>query len=1169
MGPLAGVYDGGYKNIAVVRLNPSNAVRVSPAAPAGLTGEAPSDSGVVITWTRASPAAAGYEVQRGLDGTTWATIATINDPSVTTYTDTQLVEGTTYLYRVRTLTAGLPSGWSAGKSLTTLPAAPTTLAVTSDSPDGVALSWQDNSAHEEGFEIEWSDDGVNYYAIDDVGPGVTTYTDTDPDYNQQNYYRVVAYSSDLDSAPTGVMTATPVTAPAAFDDQNAGLNAAGTLSPYTVSHGHSLTVGQAGGVLRGDVNFGGSSAVVNTYTQPANGSVTVDGDGGFTYTPDPSFVGTDTFTYEATNGSQTSTPATVAIDVTNAAPVAQPLDTQTTGHQWFGNDQGVLVQQPLVGHGFVERHRPRRGPGDVFGGDAATVRDAGPERRHRRVHLHGRRHVRRRRRLHVRGRRRDGGLRGPDELGRPPGPVRAGAASVAAVTISSSDQRVMPDSVDTVWSGGTVVPHFAANFYSFVTAAPSHGTLSGPLMPPSYVYTPDAGYLGDDQVPYVVDHTPMVQKPATELVHVYNSNGGTDHTGPSNWWGKVGQDVQVLLSVANTQRTSFSEAQTRWLPNGCGATLQMGQLPAHGTVVFPGTGGFDYIPVVDPISGRPYFGWDFFSFQVHEAWGGTVEQWVQLDVGQYARPLAPRPPSQVQPQNFPASLKGVWDSYKASTARLADVLSATQLLGQAQTLLKDASPPSPSLMLDAENRLQTLNDTFDAYVGQVTATNRLAGAYGKTILYMDQDDADVLAAVQKLPVKVMALGPTREQAEKWKGALDQFGEGMDALVQQQNFNVNFATELHDGLEKTIQLAGAASMAVTGAELLAEESCAAFAKYAAQQIVNTAVGVAASYAAQNALDLASRFGISVNPDLLRIGADAIQVVSLMRAARAERAKLSSNCFVAGTKVITANGPVAIENVRDDDEVLTRDAKNPSAPVEYRPVLQLYRHTVRRLEDVTVIGSDGRSETFRCTPEHPFYVEGPGWTIAGDLAAGEKLLEPDGREATVASTAVEDHPEGVEVYNFEVEEDHSYFVGDGTDAVWVHNSCYQGQTPNPNAPQTRGKPSSSDVLRRNLKKANVNDPARGQSAAHHIVAGNEPLAAQAKARLEAEGIDINEAANGVYLPRHPTYADPPTLTHPLDDAYYRAVTKRITGAAPGTLRQELANIRNDLLNGNKFW
>ena len=38
----------------------------------------------------------------------------------------------------------------------------------------------------------------------------------------------------------------------------------------------------------------------------------------------------------------------------------------------------------------------------------------------------------------------------------------------------------------------------------------------------------------------------------------------------------------------------------------------------------------------------------------------------------------------------------------------------------------------------------------------------------------------------------------------------------------------------------------------------------------------------------------------------------------------------------------------------------------------------------------------------------------------------------------------------------------------------------------------------------------------NAAHHIVAGSSPKAAEARAILQRYGIDINDSANGVFLP-----------------------------------------------------
>src|SRR4029450_4449713 len=59
-------------------------------------------------------------------------------------------------------------------------------------------------------------------------------------------------------------------------------------------------------------------------TGPSHGSLTLNPNGSFTYTPTADFAGTDSFSYRASDGTLTSTPATVTISVTaaNDAPTA-------------------------------------------------------------------------------------------------------------------------------------------------------------------------------------------------------------------------------------------------------------------------------------------------------------------------------------------------------------------------------------------------------------------------------------------------------------------------------------------------------------------------------------------------------------------------------------------------------------------------------------------------------------------------------------------------------------------------------------------------------------------------------------------------------------------------------------------------------------------------------
>jgi hypothetical protein len=77
-------------------------------------------------------------------------------------------------------------------------------------------------------------------------------------------------------------------------------------------------------VLANDSDVDGNVLTVSSVTQGANGSVFINMDETVTYTPDPDFNGSDSFTYMANDGILDSNPATVTITVNavNDAPVA-------------------------------------------------------------------------------------------------------------------------------------------------------------------------------------------------------------------------------------------------------------------------------------------------------------------------------------------------------------------------------------------------------------------------------------------------------------------------------------------------------------------------------------------------------------------------------------------------------------------------------------------------------------------------------------------------------------------------------------------------------------------------------------------------------------------------------------------------------------------------------
>ncbi len=91
---------------------------------------------------------------------------------------------------------------------------------------------------------------------------------------------------------------------------------------YTTDEDVALTV-PARGVLVNDTDFDPAILTTVWVSDPANGTLVLNADGSFTYTPDADFHGTDTFTYKATDGLADSNVATVTITVTsvNDSPV--------------------------------------------------------------------------------------------------------------------------------------------------------------------------------------------------------------------------------------------------------------------------------------------------------------------------------------------------------------------------------------------------------------------------------------------------------------------------------------------------------------------------------------------------------------------------------------------------------------------------------------------------------------------------------------------------------------------------------------------------------------------------------------------------------------------------------------------------------------------------------
>ena len=137
-----------------------------------------------------------------------------------------------------------------------------------------------------------------------------------------------------------------------------------------------------------------------------------------------------------------------------------------------------------------------------------------------------------------------------------------------------------------------------------------------------------------------------------------------------------------------------------------------------------------------------------------------------------------------------------------------------------------------------------------------------------------------------------------------------------------------------------------------------------------------------------------------------------------------------CFIAGTLVATETGYVTIENIKVGDLVWVHDPETGETAL--KPVVQTFRNETAEWIHVTVNG-----ETLTCTPEHPFYVPEKGWTSAIDLRAGDILVMLNGEYVVVEQVQHELLESPETTYNFEVEDYHTYYVGEKS--VLVHNMC----------------------------------------------------------------------------------------------------------------------------------
>lgn len=137
-----------------------------------------------------------------------------------------------------------------------------------------------------------------------------------------------------------------------------------------------------------------------------------------------------------------------------------------------------------------------------------------------------------------------------------------------------------------------------------------------------------------------------------------------------------------------------------------------------------------------------------------------------------------------------------------------------------------------------------------------------------------------------------------------------------------------------------------------------------------------------------------------------------------------------CFVAGTLVLTEYGYKAIEDIELGDKVWSWCEETGEKVLN--KVTTLFRNQTTDLVHLNIAG-----EEIITTKGHPFYVVDYGWKDACELQPNDKVVMYDDTIVTIDSIDIEYLDQEIKVYNFEVENAHTYYVTDK--GILVHNDC----------------------------------------------------------------------------------------------------------------------------------
>jgi VCBS repeat-containing protein len=522
------------------------------------------------------------------------------------------------------------------------------------------------------------------------------------------------------TASDGTLTTDPITVTITVDPVNDAPIA--VADEYTVAENETLDVALPG-VLANDTDADGDVLAATLVSGPANGTLTLNSDGSFSYTPNMGFDGTDSFTYTAGDGVATSE-ATVTITVTNVNgdPMASPDEYATT------QDTPITVDAPgVLGN-----------DSDPDGDPLTAVLVSGPANGTLALNSDGSFNYTP-----------TTGFSGSDSFVYLA--TDGSAESEATVTITVNPFQSAPIVFDDAYSTGEDVALTAdialgvlANDFdtaggtltATLVTGPDNGTLTLNA-DGSFTYAPEADWHGTATFTYEASSSAggSVQATATIVVQPLN-----DMPVAVNDSFNVMLDTELASSVLDNDSDIDGDALT--------ANLLLG--PSHGTLTLNSDGTFSYTP------DEGYNGGDQFYYQLSDGMANSNVALVSLTVGPIAE------------NQFPASAE---DSYSVQSGQTLNVATPGVLgndsdaEGDPLTAELVTGPANGVLVLNADGSFSyTPNEGFigsDTFtyqandglgLGNVATVTLTVTPEGTTLPIAAEDDAYAVAAETTLSV---------------------------------------------------------------------------------------------------------------------------------------------------------------------------------------------------------------------------------------------------------------------------------------------------------------------------------------------------------------------------------------------------------------------------------